>query len=66
MGEGEIDFVFGFAVEFEEDSFLFEVEDVIIELLVNEYWLLICILITLPNIRRWLVNSTSSVGRIEI
>jgi hypothetical protein len=36
MGEGEIDFVFGFAVEFEEDSFLFEMEDVIIDLLVNE------------------------------
>ena len=36
MGEGEIDFVFGFAVEFEEYSFLFEVEDVIIDLLVNE------------------------------
>ena len=36
MGEGEIDFVFGFSVEFEEDSFLFEVEDVIIDLLLNE------------------------------
>ena len=36
MGEGEIDFVFGFTVEFEEDSFLFEMEDVIIDLLLNE------------------------------
>lgn len=66
MGEGEVDFVFWLAVEFEEDSFLLEVEDVIVDLVADKLFKIHLQLYYRTYCRGLMLMIVGSLERIKI